>query len=51
MKYYFINLVSEGVIMCEDEKCPWPFASNLGDKVVVEMKQEKENKKGKLISS
>ena len=51
VKCYFINLDSEGVIMCEDEKCPWPFASNLGDKVVVEMKQEKENKKGKLVSS
>jgi hypothetical protein len=40
-----------GLILCEDEKCPWPFASNLGDRVVVEMKQEKENKKEKLVSS
>jgi hypothetical protein len=37
--------------MCEDEKRPWPSASNLGNRVVVVMKQEKENKKEKLVSS
>jgi len=53
VKCYLINLDSEGVIMCEDEKCPWPFDSNLGDRIVVEqVKQgEKESKKGKLNKS
>lgn len=48
VKCYLINLDNEGVIMCEDENCPWPFNSNLGEKVVVEVKPgEKEKKKVK----
>ena len=51
VKCYFINLDNEGVIMCEEENCPWPFNSNLREKVVVEVNQrEKEKKKVKVTN-
>jgi len=41
VKQFYINLDEEGVFMCEEVTCPWPFNMKTPDNFVVSMKSNK----------